>query len=79
MLGVILLKLIITLEDESVFLSFFFKVRLRMPHVLKAETRCDKSQRHVAATSRLVCTVAATSRFSTAAWCKKMGKVCTFT
>ena len=44
MLGVILLKLIITLEDESVFLSFFFKVRLRMPHVLKAETRCDKSQ-----------------------------------
>ena len=26
------------------------------------DTRCDKSQRRVAATSRLVCTVAATSR-----------------
>ena len=26
------------------------------------DTRCDKSQRHVAATSRLVCTVAATGR-----------------
>ena len=28
-------KLIIILEDESVFLSFFFKVRLRMPHASK--------------------------------------------
>ena len=41
--GCYIFKLFIILEDESVFLSCVFKVRLRMPHVVEAKRRLRKT------------------------------------